>query len=596
MEVEQIKRNFSVDVIEKFVDDDDPEFAYGTTLFLSTRPNSHGLIISEDVLRKCADTIKGKWLVCKVNPYTKDGEGHAIDECISGRIPENQDIRFEYDENGYLLAICDFVISKIYAEDVYNMFRYNDNHRSVSVEMLTTGTELENGEVDNDLITNFCIVGLTVLGKRVNPSSPGANAKLVKFEEKANKFYENCKNNGLSDLKNFVKERRVNMEKKTYKVDKSKDSMVDTPWGDVDKSELYKKIVEASNTETLVKDVYMKVEEGWKDAPSDKLKYPVMQFKGDTLVYNRNGLSSALGYAKAENETEVVSKIEKIYKNLDIEDKDDSKDSKGKEAKTMQKQELEIEGRKAWADVIAKVQEHEGKEAYVDSVEKDHIIYTKGDERYRVDADVKVGEDDKKVSADIKWDTVKKDKVQKMEDKTDDKDKKEDKIDDKKADDKKETKMEEKQDKAITMSDCVEFIKKLSTDANVDASAYCDMLEKEAEKNAKLAKDLEDKDNIIMQKDTELGELKKFKEDTEKKSVEMEVAKTLEEVKNFVEKDDFEKFESEGKLCKMSELDGWKNKVKSVAFEASKKSNKQRQGIWRMGAPVEHKNTGLWAD
>ena len=68
MEIKQIKRNFSVDVIEKFVDDDDPEFAYGTTLFLSTRPNTHGLVISEEVLRNCADTIKGKWLVCKVNP------------------------------------------------------------------------------------------------------------------------------------------------------------------------------------------------------------------------------------------------------------------------------------------------------------------------------------------------------------------------------------------------------------------------------------------------------------------------------------------------------------------------------------------------
>lgn len=577
MEIKQIKRNFSVDVIEKFVDDDDPEFAYGTTLFLSTRPNTHGLVISEEVLRNCADTIKGKWLVCKVNPYTKDGEGHTVDECISGRIPENQDIRFEYDKDGYLLAICDFVISKIYAEDVYNMFKYNDNRRSVSVEMLTTGTELENGEVDDNLISNFCIVGLTVLGKRINPSSPGANAKLVKFEEKANKFYENCKSNGLSELKKFVKERRVNMEKKAYKVNKSKDSMVDTPWGDVDKTELYKKIVDASNAETLVKDVYMKVEEGWKDAPSEKLKYPVMQFKGDTLVYNRNGLSSALGYAKAENETDVISKIEKIYKNLDIEDSNDNKESKGKEVKTMQKQEFEIEGRKAWGDIIAKVQDHEGKDAYVDSVEKDHIIYTKGDERYRVEADVKVGEDDKKVSADIKWDTVKKDKVQKMENKTDDKNKKD--------------------DKAITMSDCVDFIKKLSTDANVDASAYCEMLEEEARKNEKLAKDLEERDNIIMQKDTELGELKKFKEDTEKKSIEMEVAKTLEEVKNFVEKDDFEKFESEGKLCKMSELDGWKNKVKSVAFEASKKSNKQRQGLWRMGAPVEgSKNTGLWAD
>ena len=580
MEIKQIKRNFSVDVIEKFVDDDDPEFAYGTTLFLSTRPNTHGLVISEEVLRKCADTIKGKWLVCKVNPYTGDGEGHHPSEGICGRIPENQDIRFEYDKDGYLLAICDFVISKIYAEDVYNMFKYNDNRRSVSVEMLTVGTELENGEVDNDLVSNFCIVGLTVLGKRVNPSSPGANAKLVKFEEKANKFYENCKSNSLSELKKFVKERRANMEKKTYKVDKSKDSMVDTPWGNVDKTELYKKIVDASNADTLVKDVYMKVESGWKDAPSDKLKYPVMQFKGDTLVY-----------AKAENETDVVSKIEKIYKNLDIEDDNDNKESKGKESKTMQEQKFEIEGRKAWGDVIAKVQDHEGKDVYVDSVEKDHIIYTKGDERYRVEADVKVGEDDKKVSADIKWNTVKKDKVQKMEEKTDNK------IDDKKADDKKETKMEEKQDKAITMSDCVNFVKKLSTDANVDASAYCEMLEKEAEKNAKLAKDLEDKDNIIMQKDTELGELRKFKEDTEKESVEMEVAKTLEEVKNFVDKDEFEKFECEGKLCKMSELDGWKNKVKSVAFEASKKSNKPRQGLWRMGSPVEtNKNTGLWAD
>lgn len=572
MEIKQIKRNFSVDVIEKFVDDDDPEFAYGTTLFLSTRPNSHGLVISEETLRKCADTIKGKWLVCKVNPYTKDGEGHHPSEGICGKIPKNQEIRFERDENGYLLAICDFVISKIYAEDVYNMFRYDNNYRSVSVEMLTTGTELENGEVDDNLISNFCIVGLTVLGRRINPSSPGANAKLVKFEEKANKFYESCKSNGLSDLKKFVKERRVNMEKKTYKVDKSKDSMVDIPWGDVDKTELYKKIVDASNADTLVKDVYMKVEEGWKDAPSDKLKYPVMQFKGDTLVYNRNGLSSALGYAKAENETDVISKIEKIYKNLDIEDSDDNKESKGKESKTMQEQKFEIEGRKAWGDVIAKVQDHEGKDVYVDSVEKDHIIYTKGDERYRVEADVKVGEDDKKVSADIKWNTVKKDKVQKMEEKQD-------------------------KDKAITMSDCVDFIKKLSTDANVDASAYCEMLEKEAEKNTKLAKDLEDKDNIIMQKDTELGELRKFKEDTEKKSVEMEVAKTLEEVKNFVDKDDFEKFECEGKLCKMSELDGWKNKVKSVAFEASKKSNKPRQGLWRMGSPVEtNKNTGLWAD
>lgn len=573
------KYSFSISNIEMFEAEnyDKDEFGIVHLDFLGTNPNSHQLEISEEVLKKYANTILGKWIVADMTKIIDCGS-HSPLEKIVGYIPETQDIKFTRNSDGYLRANCVGIISKIYAQDFCEVFMNTNTKRSVSVEMLTAGEEFN----QNKLVA-LNIVGVTVLGLKIKPSSPGSEINFTRFsekekiEEKYCNIIQKMSDNSLSELKKFVKERRVNMEKKAYKVDKSKDSMVDTPWGDVDKTELYKKIVDASNAETLVKDVYMKVEEGWKDAPSEKLKYPVMQFKGDTLVYNRNGLSSALGYAKAENETDVISKIEKIYKNLDIEDSDDNKESKGKEVKTMQKQEFEIEGRKAWGDIIAKVQDHEGKDAYVDSVEKDHIIYTKGDERYRVEADVKVGEDDKKVSADIKWDTVKKDKVQKMENKTDDKNKKD--------------------DKAITMSDCVDFIKKLSTDANVDASAYCEMLEEEARKNEKLAKDLEERDNIIMQKDTELGELKKFKEDTEKKSIEMEVAKTLEEVKNFVEKDDFEKFESEGKLCKMSELDGWKNKVKSVAFEASKKSNKQRQGLWRMGSPVEtNKNTGLWAD
>lgn len=573
------KYSFSISNIEMFEAEnyDKDEFGIVHLDFLGTNPNSHQLEISEEVLKKYANTILGKWIVADMTKIIDCGS-HSPLEKIVGYIPETQDIKFTRNSDGYLRANCVGIISKIYAQDFCEVFMNTNTKRSVSVEMLTAGEEFN----QNKLVA-LNIVGVTVLGLKIKPSSPGSEINFTRFsekkkiEEKYCNIIQKMSDNSLSELKKFAKERRVNMEKKTYKVDKSKDSMVDTPWGNVDKTELYKKIIDASNADTLVKDVYMKVENGWKDAPSDKLKYPVMQFKGDTLVYNRNGLSSALGYARAENETDVVSKIEKIYKSLDIEDDNDNKESKGKESKTMQEQKFEIEGRKAWGDVIAKVQDHEGKDVYVDSVEKDHIIYTKGDERYRVEADVKVGEDDKKVSADIKWNTVKKDKVQKMEEKTDDKNKKD--------------------DKAITMSDCVDFIKKLSTDANVDASAYCEMLEEEARKNEKLAKDLEERDNIIMQKDTELGELKKFKEDTEKKSIEMEVAKTLEEVKNFVEKDDFEKFESEGKLCKMSELDGWKNKVKSVAFEASKKSNKSRQGLWRMGSPVEtNKNTGLWAD
>ena len=114
-----------------------------------------------------------------------------------------------------------------------------------------------------------------------------------------------------------------------YKIDKSKEAMSDTPWGDVDKEDLRNKIMEADNKEELVKACYMIVEDGWEEAPSQHLKYPVMNFDGETLVYNRYGLASALAYAKQEEETAVINKVEKIYKELDLDDSD------GKEEKKM---------------------------------------------------------------------------------------------------------------------------------------------------------------------------------------------------------------------------------------------------------------------
>ena len=39
-------RNFSIDLIENFIEDSDPEFAYGTMVFLSTKHNNHRTNIS----------------------------------------------------------------------------------------------------------------------------------------------------------------------------------------------------------------------------------------------------------------------------------------------------------------------------------------------------------------------------------------------------------------------------------------------------------------------------------------------------------------------------------------------------------------------
>lgn len=133
-------------------------------------------------------------------------------------------------------------------------------------------------------------------------------------------------------------------EKKTYKIDKSKEAMSTADWGGYDKVTMRDKIMEAKNRDTLVKSVYLLVEDGWKDAPSEHLKYPIMMLDGDKFIYNRNALSSALAYAKQNDETEVVNKIKAIYKKLGLDDDSERKEeAKMEEIKELAATEVEAE-------------------------------------------------------------------------------------------------------------------------------------------------------------------------------------------------------------------------------------------------------------
>lgn len=123
----------------------------------------------------------------------------------------------------------------------------------------------------------------------------------------------------------------------TIDIDKSKEAMSESSWGSVNKTELRKKVLEAKNYKSLVKDVYALVEEGWEEAPSSKLKYPIMEIKDGKAVYNRYALSSALAYAVKNNETAVVSKVKSLYKKLEIEDEGGEK----KMAKELDEKEIE---------------------------------------------------------------------------------------------------------------------------------------------------------------------------------------------------------------------------------------------------------------
>ena len=514
------------------------EFAIGKIGFLSTRPNSHQLNISETVLKESAPSVLGKWIVADMTGVVDAGT-HTEQEYIVGMVPRDQEVDFVYDEDGYLKSYVDVIISKVYAKNYCAMFE-SDNLRNVSVEM-----NVHTSEEDEHEVLDFNIVGVTTLGKHINPSCPGSDIVFTRFSEtEANAFFEDCKKK-CSNLENFMDQRKNKMsEEKKYKIDKSKEALSDKPWGEVDKTKLRNDIMGASNKNTLVKDVYMLVEDGWEDAPSEHLKYPVMELKGDTFVYNRDGLSSALGYAKKENVSSVVSKVEKIQRKLGL-------FKEGKEADTEMSTKYfdEIEGRKAWADVIKEVQEHEGRDAYVDSIEKDHIIYTKDDVRYRVEADIKVDKDDKTVDADIHWDTVKKDKDQKMSEK-----------------------------------------KEMSID---EAMAEID----------RLSKDVEDNKNIIMDKDKqmkdmekELSELRAFKEAADKQTLAASVESVMSEVKDCLSDDKYKEFRDEGLQCSVDGVDAWANKVKAFCFETGVKKKAQKGTMWSFANPVqvESKINSIW--
>ena len=366
-------------------------------------------------------------------------------------------------------------------------------------------------------------------------------------------------------------------EGKIYKIDKSKDAMSETPWGDVDKTELRNKIMDAKNRATLVKAVYILVEDGWEEAPSEKLKYPVMEIKGDSVVYNRYGLSAALAYAQKENESSVVSKVEAIYKKLGLGKEEDTKMAEIKFAA--------VDIGDMWSRLCEAITRRQGWEYSISGIyEQDNkkfaVLKDRGGESYRLDFSLTeegltIADEIVKVQTEfIETDDIKKfaepenvAKYKKFEDDDSDDDDDDDKSDD---------------DKDVEMS--------------------ADEMKAEM---AKMKSEIEDRDNIIMEKDkkmgemeAELSELREYKAACEKKELATSVESIMAEVKDCMSEDKYKEFRDEGLTCKMSELDAWSNKVKAFCFENGKvgKTIKKNDGIFSFAAPVDttQKPMNVW--
>ena len=527
--------------------------------FLSTKPNAHKLDISDDVLRRDAQSILGNMLVAKIQ--NGDATTHLPSEIQYGYFPREQEIEF-VEEDGITKAYAYAVVSKHYSKELNNIFEF-DNLRNSSVEMTVTTDKDE----DEGKVVALDIFGLTVLGKAINGSCPDADIKMVRFSvEDADAYF--AKSDSLSNLKQFVEERKQLMtEKKTYKIDKSKEAMSTADWGDYDKVTMRDKIMEAKNRDTLVKSVYLLVEDGWKDAPSEHLKYPIMMLDGDKFIYNRNALSSALAYAKQNDETEVVNKIKAIYKKLDLDD-----DSERKEDKKMAEIEFSaVDIGDMWGRLYSAMREVRNWEygiqgIYEEDNQKFAILIDDAKKLYRLD--FSLTEDGLTLAdevVEVKQEFTETDNIKKF--------------------------AEPENVAEYRLADCDDDDDK--DDEHEEEMSADEMKAKMAE----LEKDIESRDNIIMEKDAELEELRKFKAEVEEQRKAATVESIMSECKEYMSDEQYKEMREEGMACNMAEIDGWTNKVKAVSFSAVKKNvKKNNDGLFRFAAPIDNnkKSNSVW--
>lgn len=532
---------------------DENKFAIYRCCFLSTRPNSHEIPITEKILREYAKTILGNFLVAKIE--RGDATTHTYDEIIYGYAPKEQNIEFVKD-GAYLKAYCYFVVSKRYSKEFNGIFEF-DNVRDSSVEMTISYAD------DGETVIGIDIYGLTCLGKTTAGSCPDADIKLVRFsEKKATSYFAKHKK---TNLQKFIEERKANMAmaKKTYKIDKSKEAMSNADWGKYDKAAMRDKIMEAENRDELVKEVYALVEDGWETAPSEHLKYPLMILENDTFVYNRTALSSALAYAKQNDEQSVIDKVEKIYKDLDLDDSDGKEDNKMSEI-----QFSAVNIGEMWGQLWNAMQAKREWNYYIDAIyEEDNqkfaIISDDEFKRYRLNFSLtEEGLTLADEIIEIKTEFIETDNMQKFAEPEN--------VDDyRKSDD--------------SDDDCDD-----------------DAVEKLTKRIAELESDIEKRDAIIMEKDAELEELRKFKADIEEKEKALSVEAIMDEVKEYFDEDKLNEMRQSGLACGKDEIDGWANSVKAIAFASVKKQSgkaKRNVGVWSFAASNEtheKKKSSIW--
>ena len=547
------KYTFSVNDIQDVTTDDSAEFAIARIAVLSTKRNSHKVNITRNILMRDGSSVLGKWVIADFDGT--DVTTHTNNTHIIGIVPTDESaLSFVDNEDGTTTMWADAIISKLYATEVYKLFREH-NFRNVSVEMATSNdVQIEDGSIDIDglNIYSICVLGLSVAG-----SCPDANMSIIRFSaDDANEYY----NTKHFSLKQLAEKRNEDLKVVIHPIDKSKSAVDMGSWdGDKAKDDLLKE----KNFKTLAKSVCLLLEDGWEDRVKSALKYPVMNLKNGKWVYNAQGLSSARAYGE-QHDPSIADKAISIQKKLGLYKDDDSNKEEKMENKELNFSDSE---NKENEDIIMDDKKMSEDDKAVDEKEKDMAC---GDKEMAESEDEKL-KDEEKEENEIK------DEEKKMSEESEDE------------------KLKEEKDEEDDIKD---EEKKFSLDAYVDASAMLAMLENETKEYIELADKVtkEFSANEILENYIKMAkenaELKAEKEKIDNEKRDKKFASIMASVKEDLDEKTYAELSEEGKVLSFNELGAFENKVKAFAYEATKKNKEEKETdeaeIMRFGAVNEN--------
>ena len=237
---------------------------------------------------------------------------------------------------------------------------------------------------------------------------------------------------------------------------------------------------------------------------------------------------------KQNGEQEVIDKVEKLYKDFDLADEGGEK--------MAEKKFDELEGREVYAVVIRKVQEHLGKDYFVNSIQDDKVVVTNEEtkERFDIPAEIHAEADDKEFKVEIDFDKMEKSEVQKM---------------------------------GLNSEAIMAMVNAETVEAREEAK--------------KMVDETDEQTNIIMEKvcamACELEELRTFKTQKLNEEKNFAVDKIMANVKDDLSVEKYEELMEEGKNCEFEKIAEFESKVKSFAYDESKKKTKKKEDIIRMG-------------